>query len=56
MQEWTAEGLTMVSRNVDANRLTYTIAQPGEFAVFAQLEEEVPDIDLRVYIPLVISN
>lgn len=56
LQEWTTEGLTMVSRNVDANRLTYTIAQPGEFAVFAQLEEEVPDIDLRVYIPLVISN
>ncbi|MEM8534299.1 MAG: arylsulfotransferase family protein, partial [Chloroflexota bacterium] len=54
LEEWTTEGLDIVSRDVDANRLTYTITQPGEFAVFGQAEEQISDT--RLYLPLLATN
>lgn len=53
-QMWSANGLGLVSRDIDTNRLTYTISQPGEFAVFGQTEEQVANT--RVFIPLVVRN
>ncbi|NOK61444.1 MAG: hypothetical protein GFH27_549311n149 [Chloroflexi bacterium AL-W] len=54
LQEWTTEGLDIINRDVDANKLTYTITQPGEFAVFAQSKDQMSDT--RLYLPLVTTN
>lgn len=51
---WSGDGITLVDQAIDENHQTYTIAQPGEFALFGRSVGRLGDAQL--YFPIIVNN